>query len=130
MRVVRSPPSGCSFGSSTPTPQRTSSTRTPRSSGTASDGGQSISGASVQKFDAAGNVLLGPDALTIIPMDAALYIPNTINDVLDGVQQALDEAERNYMGLVIWQTEPPFSVLEEEASIAANRLGVRDVVAA
>jgi len=32
------------------------------------------------------------------------------DDVLDGVQQALDEAERNYMGLVIWQTEPPFSV--------------------
>ena len=32
------------------------------------------------------------------------------DDVLDGVQQALDEAERSYMGLVIWQTEPPFSV--------------------
>ena len=32
------------------------------------------------------------------------------DDVLDGVQQALDEAERKYMGLVIWQTEPPFSV--------------------
>ncbi|MEN3355544.1 MAG: 3-hydroxyacyl-CoA dehydrogenase, partial [Betaproteobacteria bacterium] len=31
-------------------------------------------------------------------------------DVLEGVLQALDEAERNYMGLVIWQTEPPFSV--------------------
>ncbi|MBM3359465.1 MAG: 3-hydroxyacyl-CoA dehydrogenase/enoyl-CoA hydratase family protein [Betaproteobacteria bacterium] len=32
------------------------------------------------------------------------------DDVLDGLQQAIDEAERNYMGLVIWQTEPPFSV--------------------
>jgi 3-hydroxyacyl-CoA dehydrogenase len=32
------------------------------------------------------------------------------DDVLDGVQQALDEAERKYLGLVIWQTEPPFSV--------------------
>ena len=32
------------------------------------------------------------------------------DDVLDGVLQALDEAERNYMGLVIWQTEPPFSI--------------------
>ncbi len=32
------------------------------------------------------------------------------DDVLDGVQQALEEAERNYLGLVIWQTEPPFSV--------------------
>ena len=32
------------------------------------------------------------------------------DEVLDGVGQALEEAERNYMGLVIWQTEPPFSV--------------------
>lgn len=32
------------------------------------------------------------------------------DDVLDGVLQAIDEAERNYTGLVIWQTEPPFSV--------------------
>jgi 3-hydroxyacyl-CoA dehydrogenase len=32
------------------------------------------------------------------------------DDVLDGVAQALEEAERNYLGLVIWQTEPPFSV--------------------
>jgi 3-hydroxyacyl-CoA dehydrogenase len=30
------------------------------------------------------------------------------DDVLEGVQQA--EAERNYAGLVIWQTEAPFSV--------------------
>jgi 3-hydroxyacyl-CoA dehydrogenase len=32
------------------------------------------------------------------------------DEVLDGVQQALEAAERHYMGLVIWQTEPPFSV--------------------
>jgi len=32
------------------------------------------------------------------------------DDVLQGVQQAIDEAERHYAGLVIWQTEPPFSV--------------------
>ena len=32
------------------------------------------------------------------------------NDVLDGVLQAIDEAERNYAALVIWQTEPPFSI--------------------
>jgi 3-hydroxyacyl-CoA dehydrogenase len=32
------------------------------------------------------------------------------DDVLDGVQQALDEAEHKYMGLIVWQTEPPFSV--------------------
>ncbi len=32
------------------------------------------------------------------------------DDVLDGVLQAIEEAERNYAALVIWQTEPPFSV--------------------
>jgi 3-hydroxyacyl-CoA dehydrogenase len=32
------------------------------------------------------------------------------DDVLQGVQQAIAEAEHNYIGLVIWQTEPPFSV--------------------
>ena len=31
-------------------------------------------------------------------------------DVLEGVMRAIEEAERNYLGLVIWQTEPPFSV--------------------
>ncbi|UJP04545.1 MAG: 3-hydroxyacyl-CoA dehydrogenase/enoyl-CoA hydratase family protein [Nitrosomonas sp.] len=30
-------------------------------------------------------------------------------DVLEGVQQALKEAEQNWRALVIWQTEPPFS---------------------
>ena len=32
------------------------------------------------------------------------------DDVLDGVLQAIEEAERNYAALVIWQTEPPFSI--------------------
>ena len=31
-------------------------------------------------------------------------------DVLDGVMQAIDEAERGFKGLIVWQTEPPFSV--------------------
>jgi 3-hydroxyacyl-CoA dehydrogenase len=31
-------------------------------------------------------------------------------DVLDGLMQAIDTAERSLRGLVIWQTEPPFSV--------------------
>ena len=30
-------------------------------------------------------------------------------DVLDGVLQAIEIAERDFAGLVIWQTEPPFS---------------------
>lgn len=32
------------------------------------------------------------------------------DEVLDGVMQALERAERDCMGLIIWQTEPPFSV--------------------
>ncbi len=32
------------------------------------------------------------------------------DDVLEGVQQAIETAEKNYLGLVVWQTEPPFSV--------------------
>ncbi len=36
---------------------------------------------------------------------------NTIGeDVLDGLQAAIDEAEKNWRGLVIWQTREPFSV--------------------
>ncbi len=31
-------------------------------------------------------------------------------DVLDGVLQAIDEGERGLKGLIIWQTEPPFSL--------------------
>jgi 3-hydroxyacyl-CoA dehydrogenase len=31
-------------------------------------------------------------------------------DVLDGIAQAIEEAERGFKGLVIWQTEAPFSV--------------------
>jgi 3-hydroxyacyl-CoA dehydrogenase len=31
-------------------------------------------------------------------------------DVLDGVMQAIEDAERGFRGLVLWQTEPPFSV--------------------
>jgi 3-hydroxyacyl-CoA dehydrogenase len=31
-------------------------------------------------------------------------------DVLDGILQAIDEGQRGFKGLVIWQTEPPFSL--------------------
>jgi 3-hydroxyacyl-CoA dehydrogenase len=31
-------------------------------------------------------------------------------DVLDGVMQAIEESERGFKGLIIWQTEPPFSL--------------------
>ncbi len=31
-------------------------------------------------------------------------------DVLDGLEQAIEKAEQGFKGLVIWQTEPPFSI--------------------
>nr|NIO43725.1 3-hydroxyacyl-CoA dehydrogenase [Burkholderiales bacterium] len=31
-------------------------------------------------------------------------------DVLDGIAQAIERAERGFKGLIIWQTEPPFSI--------------------
>ena len=44
---------------------------------------------------------------------------NTIGeDVLDGVLRAVDEAERNCAGLVIWQTREPFSLGANLAAIA------------
>ncbi len=32
------------------------------------------------------------------------------NEVLEGILRAIDEAEANFSALIIWQTEPPFSV--------------------
>jgi len=31
-------------------------------------------------------------------------------DVLDGLMQAIEEAERSFKGVIVWQTQPPFSV--------------------
>ncbi len=45
-------------------------------------------------------------------------------DVLDGVMQAIDESERQFKGLIVWQTEPPFSVganLSEGGAARASR---------
>ncbi len=48
------------------------------------------------------------DDIAIVSFKSRMH---TIGDeVLEGVQQAIAETERNYAGLVIWQTEAPFSV--------------------
>ena len=47
------------------------------------------------------------DDIAIISFKSKMHTIS--NDVLDGIQQAIDEAERNWRSLVIWQTEPPFS---------------------
>lgn len=80
------------------------------------DGGQSLSGVSVQKFDTSGNVLLGPDALVVIPMDAQQFIPNTINDVHNGVifscsfggfgNQHVFAMKLDYAGNTLWSGVP------------------------
>ncbi|MDN5936049.1 MAG: 3-hydroxyacyl-CoA dehydrogenase NAD-binding domain-containing protein, partial [Nitrosospira sp.] len=50
---------------------------------------------------------VGDDGIAILSFKSKMHTIGS--DVLDGVQQAIDEAERNWRALVIWQTEPPFS---------------------
>ena len=47
------------------------------------------------------------DGIAILSFKSRMHAIGS--DVLDGVQQAVEEAERNWRALVIWQTEPPFS---------------------
>ena len=47
------------------------------------------------------------DGIAILSFKSKMHTIGS--DVLDGVQQAIEEAERNWRALVIWQTEPPFS---------------------
>ena len=48
------------------------------------------------------------DEIAIVSFKSRMHVIG--GDVLEGVLHALEEAERNWMGLVIWQTEPPFSL--------------------
>lgn len=47
------------------------------------------------------------DNIAIVSFKSKMHTIST--DVLDGMQQAIEEAEKNWRALVIWQTEPPFS---------------------
>ncbi len=49
----------------------------------------------------------GSDDIAIISFKSKMHTIGV--DVLNGVQQAIKEAEKNWRALVIWQTEPPFS---------------------
>ena len=55
----------------------------------------------------AGREGINEDGIAILSFKSKMHTIG--NDVLDGVQQAVEEAERNWRALVIWQTEPPFS---------------------
>ena len=50
---------------------------------------------------------INEDGIAILSFKSKMHTIGS--DVLDGVQQAVEEAERSWRGLVIWQTEPPFS---------------------
>ena len=50
---------------------------------------------------------INDDGIAILSFKSKMHTIGS--DVLDGVQQAIEEAERNWRALVIWQTEPPFS---------------------
>ncbi len=47
------------------------------------------------------------DNIAILTLRSKLHTLG--NEVLDGIQRALDEAEAHFSALIIWQTEPPFS---------------------
>jgi 3-hydroxyacyl-CoA dehydrogenase len=49
----------------------------------------------------------GGDDIAIVSFKTRMHTIG--DDVLDGVLRAIDTAERGWQGLIIWQTEPPFS---------------------
>ena len=61
-----------------------------------------------EKAEAGGRTEKGDDGVAILSFKSKMHTIGS--DVLDGIQQAIDEAERNWRALIIWQTEPPFSV--------------------
>jgi 3-hydroxyacyl-CoA dehydrogenase len=48
------------------------------------------------------------DEIAVVSFKSRLHAIG--DDVLDGVLQSVEIAEREFAGLVIWQTEPPFSI--------------------
>lgn len=95
------------------------------------DPGQSMTGVSVQKFDAAGNVMLGPDGILQVAMDGNDNIPFSISDVNDGViftvafggfgAQRIYAMKLDYAGMPSW----PFT----NVSISAAYSGKDDLSA-
>ncbi len=72
-----------------------------------------------------GTTVFETDAVRMWHLDRDIAIvsfkskANTIGeDVLDGLLRAIDEAERNFKGLVLWQTREPFSLGANLAAIA------------
>ena len=47
------------------------------------------------------------DTIAILSFNTKMHIIS--NEVLDGILRAVDEAEKNFTALILWQTEPPFS---------------------
>ena len=50
---------------------------------------------------------IGHEDVAIVSFKSKMHAIGS--DVLEGLNKAIDEAEANYQGLVIWQTEPPFA---------------------
>jgi 3-hydroxyacyl-CoA dehydrogenase len=90
-----------------------------------------------ERFDR-GTTVFETDALRLWHLDRDVAIvsfkskQNTIGeDVLDGMLRSLDEAERGFAGLVIWQTKEPFSFGANLATLApAVQSGRWDLVEA
>jgi len=61
------------------------------------------------------------DDIAIISFKSKMHTIS--HDVLKGVLQAIEEAERSCLGLVIWQTEPPFSLGANLTQIGSVKSG-------
>ncbi len=80
------------------------------------DGGQNISGVSLQKFDSTGNTLFGSNGRAIINQDPDLYDPGTLNDAGDGVifsasyggfgNEHIFAIKTDYSANVLWGGQP------------------------
>jgi 3-hydroxyacyl-CoA dehydrogenase len=86
---------------------------------------ETVEGERSAPADRAGTTILESDAVRLWHTGddvAILSFRSKMNavgdDVLDGINRALDEVERNWRGLVIWQTKEPFSAGANLASLA------------
>ncbi len=80
---------------------------------------QSNSGISLQRLDAAGNNLLGANAMTLRPISASYYLPVGIVDEQNGVMivyvlggfgaQTIHGLKTDYNGLALWGYDPTVS---------------------
>jgi 3-hydroxyacyl-CoA dehydrogenase len=78
---------------------------------------ETVLGSNAQKFDTAGKTLHEDDSIRLWTLDDEVLIASIKTkmhaispEVAEGLQAAIDLAEKEYQGLVIWSGDDPFSV--------------------